>query len=64
LETGEGAVNLMGATKHPMVMRGKIFMRAEGIPRDERDVQLTGSKWRMVPRARFKWDLDLAGDLE
>ncbi|MCI79343.1 hypothetical protein A2U01_0100614, partial [Trifolium medium] len=28
----EGAVNLVGA---PMVVEGKIFMRAEGIPRDE-----------------------------
>ncbi|CAJ2659843.1 unnamed protein product [Trifolium pratense] len=60
----EGAVNLVGATKHPMVVGGKIFMRAEGIPRDEGEVQLVGSKWRMVPRSRFKWDLDLAGDLE
>ena len=31
----EGAVNLVGATKHPMVVGCKIFMRAEGIPRDE-----------------------------
>ncbi|PNX98555.1 hypothetical protein L195_g021805 [Trifolium pratense] len=47
-----------------MVVGGKIFMRAEGIPRNEGNVQLAGSKWRMVPRSRFKWDLDLAGDLE
>ncbi|MCI54964.1 hypothetical protein A2U01_0076214, partial [Trifolium medium] len=40
-------------------------MRAEGIPRDEgKEVQLAGSKWRMTPRSRFKWDLDLASDLE
>ncbi|MCI74628.1 hypothetical protein A2U01_0095892, partial [Trifolium medium] len=45
----EGAVNLVGATKHPMVVGGKIFMSAEGIPRDEGEVQLAGSKWRMVP---------------
>ncbi|MCI96495.1 hypothetical protein A2U01_0117795, partial [Trifolium medium] len=25
----------MGATKHPMVVGCKIFIRAEGIPRDE-----------------------------
>ncbi|MCI86639.1 hypothetical protein A2U01_0107920, partial [Trifolium medium] len=31
-----------------------------GIPRDEGKVQLAGSKWRMVPGARFKWDFDLA----
>ncbi|KAK2429918.1 glutathione S-transferase L3 [Trifolium repens] len=31
----EVAVNLVGATKHPMVVGYKIFMRAEGIPRDE-----------------------------
>ncbi|PNX61376.1 hypothetical protein L195_g052422, partial [Trifolium pratense] len=60
----EGAVNLVGATKHPMVLGGKIFMRAESIPRDEGEEQLVGSKWRMVPRSRFKWDLDLAGNLE
>ena len=59
----EVAVNLVGATKHPMVVGDKIFMRAEGIPRDEGEVQLVGSKWRMVPMSRFKWDLDLAGDL-
>ncbi|MCI84020.1 hypothetical protein A2U01_0105296, partial [Trifolium medium] len=40
----EGAVNLVGATKHPMVVRGMIFMRAEGILRDEGEVQLVGSK--------------------
>ncbi|MCI53451.1 hypothetical protein A2U01_0074698, partial [Trifolium medium] len=41
-------------------------MRAKGILRDEEDeVQLAGlarvvgSKWRLVPRSRFKWDLDL-----
>ncbi|PNX71004.1 hypothetical protein L195_g057960 [Trifolium pratense] len=39
-------------------------MRAEGIPRDEGEVRLAGSKWRMVPRSRFKWDLNLVGDLE
>ncbi|MCI96236.1 hypothetical protein A2U01_0117536, partial [Trifolium medium] len=60
----EGAVNLVGATKHPMVVGGKIFIRAEGISRNEGEVQLVGSKWRIVPRLRFKWDLDLAGDLE
>ncbi|MCI82392.1 hypothetical protein A2U01_0103666, partial [Trifolium medium] len=61
----------VGATKHPIVVRGKIFMRAEGISRDERnEVQLAGlatvvvNKWRLTPRSRFKWDLDLAGDLE
>jgi hypothetical protein len=49
----------------------KIFTRAEGIPRDKGvEVQLVvlakvvGSKWRMIPRSRFEWDLDLAGDLE
>ncbi|MCI83041.1 hypothetical protein A2U01_0104316, partial [Trifolium medium] len=37
-------------------------MRTEGISRDEgKEVQLAGSKWRLVPRSRFKWDLDLAG---
>ncbi|PNX57351.1 hypothetical protein L195_g050356, partial [Trifolium pratense] len=60
----EGAMNLVGATKHPMVVGGEIFMRTEGIPRDEGEVQLVGSKWRMVPRSRFKWDMDLADDLE
>ncbi|KAK2392107.1 hypothetical protein QL285_065502 [Trifolium repens] len=60
-ESEEEAVNLVGATKHPMVVGDKIFMRAEGIPRDEGEVQLAGSKWRMVPMSRFKWDL--AGDL-
>ncbi|MCI77364.1 hypothetical protein A2U01_0098634, partial [Trifolium medium] len=30
----EGVVNLVGAAKHPIVVGGKIFMRAEGIPRD------------------------------
>ena len=48
-----------------MVVGGKIFMRAEGIPRDEgKEAMLAGSKWRLTPRSRFKWDLDLAGDLE
>jgi hypothetical protein len=59
----EVAVNLVGATKHPMVVGDKIFMRAEGIPRDEGEAQLVGCKWRMVPMSRFKWDLDLTGDL-
>ncbi|KAK2452961.1 hypothetical protein QL285_000704 [Trifolium repens] len=63
----EVAVNLVGATKNPMVVGWKIFMRAEGIPRDEEEEILVvlaivvGSKWK---RSRFKWDLDLAGDLE
>jgi hypothetical protein len=41
-------------------------MRAEGIPRDEEEVQLVvlarvvGSKWK---RSRFKWDLELAGEI-
>ncbi|MCI04168.1 hypothetical protein A2U01_0025212, partial [Trifolium medium] len=49
------AVNLVGATKNPMVVGGKIFMRTEGIQRDEgNEVQLAGSKWRPVPRSRFK----------
>ncbi|KAK2419760.1 hypothetical protein QL285_030586 [Trifolium repens] len=49
-----------------MVVEGKIFMRAEDIPRDEEEVILVvlamvvGSKWK---RSRFKWDLDLTGDL-
>ncbi|MCI78687.1 hypothetical protein A2U01_0099958, partial [Trifolium medium] len=47
-----------------MVVGGKILMRAEGISRDERKVQLAGIRWRMIPRSRFKWDLDLVGDLE
>ncbi|PNX60857.1 hypothetical protein L195_g060384, partial [Trifolium pratense] len=64
LESKEGAVNLVGATKHHMVVGSKIFMRTEGIPRNEGEVQLVGSKWRMVLRSRFKWDLDLTGDLE
>ena len=64
-ESEEEAVNLVGATKHPMVVGDKIFMRAEGIPRDEgKEAMLAGSKWRLTPRSRFKWDLDLAGDLE
>ncbi|PNX65282.1 hypothetical protein L195_g062515, partial [Trifolium pratense] len=63
-ESEEGAVNIVGATKHPMVVGDKIFMSAEGIPRDEGDVQLVGSKWRMVHRSRFKWDLDLVNVLE
>ncbi|PNX78278.1 hypothetical protein L195_g034255 [Trifolium pratense] len=63
-ESEEGAVNLVSATKHPMVVGGKIFMMAEGIPRDEGEEQLVGSRWRVVPKSRFKWDLDLAGDLE
>ncbi|KAK2421738.1 alpha carbonic anhydrase [Trifolium repens] len=64
----EVAVSLVGATKNPMVVGGKTFMRAEGIPRDEEvEVQLVilarvvGSKWK---RSRFKWDLDLANDIE
>jgi hypothetical protein len=64
----EVAVSLVGATKNPMVVGDKTFMRAEGIPRDEEvGVQLVilarvvGSKWK---RSRFKWDLDLANDLE
>ena len=64
----EVAVSLVGATKNPMVVGDKTFMRAEGIPRDEEvEVQLVilarvvGSKWK---RSRFKWDLDLANDLE
>ncbi|MCI72557.1 hypothetical protein A2U01_0093820, partial [Trifolium medium] len=36
-------VNLVGATKHPMVVGGKIFMSVEGIARDEGEVQLAGS---------------------
>jgi len=47
-ESEEEAVNLV-ATKNPMVVGGKIFMRAEGIPRDEgKEVMLAGSKWRLV----------------
>ncbi|KAK2372836.1 hypothetical protein QL285_073927 [Trifolium repens] len=64
----EVAVSLVGATKNPMVVGDKTFMSAEGIPRDEEvEVQLVilarvvGSKWK---RSRFKWDLDLANDLE
>ncbi|PNX67532.1 hypothetical protein L195_g063560, partial [Trifolium pratense] len=34
-----------------MVVGGKIFMRAEDIPRDEGEVQLVGSNWRVVPRS-------------
>ena len=61
-EAEEGAVNLVGATKNPMVVGRKIFIRAVGIPRDEDEVILVvlamvvGSKWK---RSRFKWDLDL-----
>ena len=42
-----------------MVVGDKIFMRAEGIPRDEEEVILVvlamvvGSKWK---RSKFKWD--------
>jgi hypothetical protein len=50
-----------------MVVGCKIFMRPEGILRDEGEkVQLVdlamvvGSKWK---RSRFKWDLDFAGDI-
>jgi hypothetical protein len=49
-----------------MVVECKIFMRAEGIPRDEEEVILVllkmvvGSKWK---KSRFKWDLDLTDDL-
>ncbi|PNX64657.1 hypothetical protein L195_g054130 [Trifolium pratense] len=46
-ESKEGAVNLVGVTKHPMVVGGKIFMRAEGISRDEGEVQLARSRWRI-----------------
>ena len=56
----EGAVNLVGATKHPMVVGDKIFMRAEGIPRDEGEVQLVGSKWRLTPRS-WTWPVILDG---
>ncbi|PNY01745.1 hypothetical protein L195_g025046 [Trifolium pratense] len=35
----EGAVNLVGATKHPMIVGGKIFMRVKVIPRDEGEVK-------------------------
>ncbi|KAK2420496.1 hypothetical protein QL285_031218 [Trifolium repens] len=56
-ESEEVAVNLVGATKNSMVVGGKIFMRAEGIPRDEEEVILVvlamvvGSKWK---RSGFK----------
>jgi hypothetical protein len=49
-----------------MVVGWKIFMRAEGILRDEEEVILVvlatvvGSKWKM---SSFKWDLDMADDL-
>ncbi|PNX61013.1 hypothetical protein L195_g060463, partial [Trifolium pratense] len=46
----EGAMNLVGATKHPIVVGGKIFMNAEGIqgiPRDEGEVQ-DGESSRVV----------------
>ncbi|MCI21267.1 hypothetical protein A2U01_0042433, partial [Trifolium medium] len=44
----DGSVNLVGLPKNPMVVGGKIFMRAEGILRDEEEeVQLAGSsRWR------------------
>ncbi|MCI22433.1 hypothetical protein A2U01_0043609, partial [Trifolium medium] len=59
-ESEEGAMNLV-TTKNSWVVGGKIFMRAEGIPTDEEnEVVLAGSKWRLTPRSRFKWDLDLA----
>ena len=50
-----------------MVVGCKIFMRAEGISRDEEEVilvvlaRVVGSKWN---RSRFKWESDLTGDLE
>ncbi|MCI41708.1 hypothetical protein A2U01_0062942 [Trifolium medium] len=54
----EGAVNLVGLPKNPMVMGDKIFMRAEGILRDEGNevmlaglTMVVGSKWRLVPRS-------------
>jgi hypothetical protein len=44
LESDEEAVNLV-ATKNPIVVGGKIFMGAEGIPSDEgNEVMLAGSK--------------------
>jgi hypothetical protein len=64
-------VKLVGLPEIPMVVGGKIFMRAEGISRDEEvEVKLVGlemvvgSKWRLVQRSRFKCDLDLAYCLE
>jgi hypothetical protein len=42
-----------------MVVGGKIFMRAEGIPRDEEnEVMLAGSKWRLTPRS-WTWPVIL-----
>ncbi|MCI71372.1 hypothetical protein A2U01_0092635, partial [Trifolium medium] len=37
-------VNLVGATKHPMVVGGKIIMREEGIPRDEGEFKEDGEQ--------------------
>jgi hypothetical protein len=37
-----------------MVVADKIFLWAEGIPMDEGEVQLARSKWRMMPRSKFK----------
>ncbi|PNX86485.1 hypothetical protein L195_g042563 [Trifolium pratense] len=45
LEAEEGAVNLVGATKHPIVVGGKIFMRAEDILRDEGELQEVRKIW-------------------
>ena len=50
------------ATKSPMVVGGKIFMRAEGIPRDEgKEAMLAGSKWRLTPRS-WSWPVILDED--
>ena len=49
------------ATKNPMVVGGKIFMRAEGIPRDEgKEAMLAGSKWRLTSRS-WTWPVILDG---
>ncbi|MCI89592.1 hypothetical protein A2U01_0110881, partial [Trifolium medium] len=53
------APTLLVAARH---LDGTLHRDPGGIPRDRLLwVQLAGSKWRMVPRSRFKWDLDLAG---
>ncbi|MCI89051.1 hypothetical protein A2U01_0110339, partial [Trifolium medium] len=51
-----------------MVVGGNIFMRAEGISRDEGEVQLAGNRWRMVPRLRssgtWTWPMILNGRVQ
>ncbi|PNX56082.1 hypothetical protein L195_g049696, partial [Trifolium pratense] len=55
LEAEEGAVNLVGATKHPMVVGGKIFMRAEDNPRMNERLWEASGGWYLGQGASETW---------